>query len=76
MGTKKLGTRLSVDLRVFVARPLTGDVYSDVGKLGTIVGTQGSWWLVALDGESTSTPFRDSELEPLRSSLSHETTSA
>ena len=69
-----LRNRLSVEMRVLVARPLTGDVYSDVGKTGTIVGTQGRWWLVLLDGESSSVPFRDTELDPLRSSVSAETT--
>jgi hypothetical protein len=59
------GKSLSVEMRVLVAHPLTGDIRGDVGKTGTIVGIQGRWWLVALDGESTPVPFREVELEPL-----------
>jgi hypothetical protein len=71
-------------MRVLVARPLTADICSDVGRMGTVVSLSRRWVEVVLDGESSRVPFRASELEPvrfskatplepLRSSLSHET---
>jgi len=73
--TKRPSNRLSVEMSVVVARPLTGDVYSDVGKTGMITGSSRGWWEVLLDGESSVVPFRDSELDPLRSSENDEQTS-
>ena len=58
-------------IRVVVARPLTGDIRSDVGKVGTVVGRYRRWVDVVLDGESSAVPFRAIELEPLRASVSH-----
>lgn len=63
------------EMRVVVARPLTGDIRSDVGKVGTVVGRHRKWVDVVLDGESSMVPFRAVELEPLRSSLLHKTAS-
>lgn len=60
-------------MRVVVARPLTGDVHSDVGKTGVVVGGATRGWIhVLLDGEATWVPFRATELEPLRASQSDE----
>jgi hypothetical protein len=67
-------------MRVLVARPLTADICSDVGRMGTVVSLSRRWVEVVLDGESSRVPFREpvrfskaTPLEPLRSSLSHET---
>lgn len=54
-------------MRVVVARPLTADLCSDVGKTGTVVSFTRRWAEVVLDGESTKVPFRASELEPVGS---------
>lgn len=63
-------------MRVLVARPLTGDIRSDVGKTGTVMKINRRWVEVALDGESSTVPFRAMELEPLRASRSDEQQSA
>lgn len=55
-------------MRVLVARPLTGDIRSDVGKVGTVMKVNRRWIEVALDGESSTVPFRAIELEPVRPS--------
>ena len=52
-------------MRVLVARPLTGDIRSDVGKVGTVMKVNRRWIEVALDGESSTVPFRATELEPV-----------
>lgn len=52
-------------MRVVVARPLTGDIRSDVGKTGTVVRLNRRWAEVVLDGESRTVPFRATELEPV-----------
>lgn len=60
-------------MRVLVARPLTPDICSDVGRMGTVVKVVRRWAEVVLDGESVSVPFRAEELDPLRATQSDET---